>query len=200
MTLLDWSIVLLLNGAVIAFGFYLARGTTSSSEWFLGGRSLPWWGLGLSIFATSVDNADLVSITGHVYNNGIHILTVFTLAAALGCCLAAFGIVPVMYRAGFFTNAEFLEARYGSSLRLFSALIQIQYRTAVLGLMIWSIYLMLHRMIGLANWQAWSLIVVTCDPHSRLYRLGWTRLSRVDRRSPESHHHGWSLLYLLFHI
>jgi len=69
MTLIDWTIVLLLNGSVIAYGFYLARGTTSSSEWFLGGRALPWWGLGLSMFATSVDNADLVSITGHVYNS-----------------------------------------------------------------------------------------------------------------------------------
>ena len=53
MTGLDWFIVFLLNGAVIAFGFYLARSTKSSSDWFLGGRSLPWWGLGLSIFATS---------------------------------------------------------------------------------------------------------------------------------------------------
>lgn len=160
MTFIDWSIVFALNGAVIAYGFYLSRGTTTSSEWFLGGRALPWWGLGLSMFATSVDNADLVSITGHVYNNGVHILTVFTLATALGCSLAAFGIVPVMYRAGFYTNAEFLEARFGSSLRLLSALIQIQYRTAVLGLMVWSIFLMLNRMVGMEAWQAWSLIVL----------------------------------------
>ncbi len=160
MTLVDWMIVLCLNGAVIGYGFYLSRGTKSSSDWFLGGRSLPWWGLGLSIFATSVDNADLVSITGHVYNNGMHILTVFTLAAVLGCCVAAFAIVPVMYRAGFYTNAEFLEVRFGSSLRLFSALIQIQYRTAALGLMVWSIYLMLKGMVGLAPWQAWSIIVL----------------------------------------
>ena len=70
MTLVDWMIVLLLNGAVIGYGFYLSWGTKSSSDWFLGGRSLPWWGLGLSIFATSVDNADLVSITGHVNIDG----------------------------------------------------------------------------------------------------------------------------------
>jgi len=160
MTLVDWLIVLLLNGAVIGYGFYLSRGTKSSSDWFLGGRSLPWWGLGLSIFATSVDNADLVSITGHVYNNGMHIMTVFTLAAVLGCCVAAFAVVPVMYKAGFYTNAEFLEVRFGSSLRLFSALIQIQYRTAILGLMVWSIYLMLQGLVGLEPWQAWSMIVM----------------------------------------
>ena len=131
MTLVDWMIVLLLNGAIIGYGFYLSRGTKSSSDWFLGGRSLPWWGLGLSIFATSVDNADLVSITGHVYNNGMHIMSVFTLAAVLGCCVAAFAVVQLMYKAGFYTNAEFLEVRFSSSLRLFSALIQIQDRKSV---------------------------------------------------------------------
>ncbi|MEZ6047237.1 MAG: hypothetical protein R3C11_16975 [Planctomycetaceae bacterium] len=138
----------------------LSRKTTSSSEWFLGGRSLPWWGLGLSILATAVDNADLVSVTGLVYNNGIHILTVFTLATVLGCCLSAFLVVPWMYRLGCYTNAEFLEYRFGKTLRLFSALIQIQYRTAILGLMVWSFYLMLTGMVGLESWLAWTLIVL----------------------------------------
>ncbi|QDU79520.1 Sodium/glucose cotransporter [Polystyrenella longa] len=160
MTLWDWLIVLVLNGAIIGYGFYLSRKTTSGSEWFLAGRSLPWWGLGLSIVATAIDNADLVSVTGHVYNNGIHILTVFTIATALGCCLSAFLIVPWMYKLGCYTNAEFLEYRFGKSLRLFSALIQIQYRTAILGLMVWSFYLMLIGMVGLEPTMAWALIVL----------------------------------------
>ncbi|MCA9040013.1 MAG: sodium/solute symporter [Planctomycetaceae bacterium] len=156
----DWLIVFVLNGAIIGYGFYLSRKTISSSEWFLGGRSLPWWGLGLSILATAVDNADLVSVTGLVYNNGIHILTVFTLATVLGCCLSAFIVVPWMYKLGCYTNAEFLEYRFGKSLRLFSALIQIQYRTAILGLMVWSFYLMLTGMVGLQPGMAWTLIVL----------------------------------------
>ncbi|MAT14107.1 MAG: hypothetical protein CMJ46_02425 [Planctomyces sp.] len=160
MTLWDWLIVVLLNGAIIGYGFYLSRNTTSGSEWFLGGRSLPWWGLGLSIVATAIDNADLVSVTGHVYNNGIHILSVFTLATALGCCLAAFVIVPWMYKLGCYTNAEFLEYRFGKWLRLFSALIQIQYRTAVLGLMVWSFYLMLIGLVDLEPVTAWVLIAL----------------------------------------
>ncbi len=159
MTWLDWIIVVLVNGAIIAYGFRAAEGKAAKSDWFLAGRTLPWWALGMSMFATSVDNADFVSITGHVYNNGLHVLTVFTLAAVLGSCLAAFVIVPVMYRAGCLTNAEFLETRFGPGMRLFSALIQIQYRTAVLGLMIWSIYLMLQGLVGLPPWLAWTTIV-----------------------------------------
>lgn len=160
MSWLDWFIVFILNGSVIAYGFYLARNTKSSSDWFLGGRSLPWWGLGLSIFATSVDNADAVSLTGFAYNNGMHIITVFTLASVFGAILASFFVVPVLYRGGFFTNAEYLETRYGKSIRTFSALIQIQYRTTMLGLMIWSIYLMLQGILDISPVQCWTLIVL----------------------------------------
>lgn len=158
MTWLDWSIVLCLNGAVIAFGFYRARGTESSSEWFLGNRALPWWGLGLSMFATSVDNADVVSLSGHSYNHGMHIVAVYTIATVLGATVSAFLVVPMMYRSGLYTNAEFLEVRFHSSLRAFSALIQIQYRTAVLGLMVWSMNLLLQRLVGFEPWESWTLI------------------------------------------
>lgn len=159
MTLFDWLIVFVLNGAVIGYGFYLARGTHSSSEWFLGSRSLPWWAVGMSMFATNVDSADLVSVTGMTYSEGIHIMTVYAMGSALGGILASFFVVPAMYRAGFYTNAEYLEARFGKVARILSALIQIQYRSSMLGLMIWSIFLLLSNLIGLEPVVSWVLIV-----------------------------------------
>ena len=159
MTTFDWLIVLSLNGGVMAFGFWLARGTKTSSDWFLGGRKLAWWAVGLSIFATNVDNADLVSMTGKTYTEGMHFVTVHTLGALLGASFAAFWLVPAMARAGQFTNAEYLEARFGPGARVLSALIQIQYRTSMLGLMIWSVYLLLTTFLGLSAAPAWMLII-----------------------------------------
>ena len=156
----DWLIVFLLNGSVIAYGFYLAGGTKSSSEWFLGRRALPWWAIGLSMFATNVDSADIVSVTGKTFNEGLHIITVYAVGSALGGILAAFAIVPSMYRAGFYTNAEYLEARFGVSARVLSALIQIQYRSSMLGLMIWSIHVLLTGLKILGPVAAWILIVL----------------------------------------
>jgi SSS family solute:Na+ symporter len=160
MTTVDWLIVLILNGGVIAYGIYLARGIKTSSEWFLGKRALVWWVIGLSMMATNIDNADLVSLTGKTYLEGIHIITVHTLGTAIGAVLAAFFIVPAMYRSGCYTNAEYLETRYGPSMRVLSALIQIQYRTSMLGLMIWSVHLLLTGLVGLPSGQAWALIVL----------------------------------------
>src|SRR5690606_24192241 len=100
-----------------------------------------WWAIGLSMFATNVDNADLVSVTGKTFSEGLHLITVYALGSALGGILASFFVVPTMYRAGFYTNAEYLEARFGVTTRVLSALIQIQYRSSMLGLIIWSCFL-----------------------------------------------------------
>ncbi len=159
MHFVDWMIVLVLNGSVIALGFYLARGTYSSSEWFLGKRALPWWAIGLSMFATNVDNADLVSVTGKTYTEGLHIITVYAIGSAVGGILAAFCVTPSMYRAGFYTNAEYLEARFGVAARVLSALIQIQYRSSMLGLMLWSVFLLLTGLQIMGPVMAWVLIV-----------------------------------------
>ena len=159
MSALDWLVVFVLNAGVIAYGFYLARGTRTSVDWFLGARALPWWAVGISMFATNIDNADLVSVAGATSKEGIHIFTAHALGSVSGGILAAFFIVPIMYRAGLYTNAEYLEVRFGKATRVFSALIQIQYRTAMLGLMTWAIFLLLTGLVGLTEAQAWGLIV-----------------------------------------
>ncbi len=160
MTLLDWIIVIVVNGSIIGYGLYLARGTQSTSEWFLAARTLPWWAVGLSMFATNVDNADLVAVTGQTYYQGIHVVSVYAIGSALGAILAAFFVVPAISRRGFYTNAEYLEARYSPATRILSAIIQIQYRTSMLGMMIWSTYLVLTRLVNLSPGLAWAMIVL----------------------------------------
>ena len=125
----------------------------------LGGSGLPWWAVGLSMFATNVDNADLVGVTGSTYKEGLHIISVYALGSAAGGILAAFFVTPAIYRAGFYTNAEYLEARFGPVARALSALIQIQYRSSMLGMMIWSAHLLLTRLVGLSDMLAWIMIV-----------------------------------------
>jgi SSS family solute:Na+ symporter len=159
-TTIDWIIVFALNGAVILYGFYLARGTHSSNEWFLGKRALAWWAIGISMFATNVDNFDIVSNVGYTYKNGINMLSVHTLGLSIGGILAAFFVIPAIYRAGCYTNSEFLEARFGPSTRAISVMIQLLYRTFVLGMMIWSVHLMLTGMIGLESGKSWTIVIM----------------------------------------
>ncbi|MXX78882.1 MAG: hypothetical protein F4Z33_07995, partial [Gemmatimonadales bacterium] len=122
---LDWLIVLGLNGAIIAYGLRRARGTSTSGEWFLGSRALPWWAVGLSLFATNMDNSEFVSATGTIASEGLHFLSAHTFGGLIGVTVATFVIVPAIYRAGLYTNPEYLEHRFGPGTRVLGALIQI---------------------------------------------------------------------------
>lgn len=159
MSTLDWLIVLGLNGAIIAYGLRRARGTITSSEWFLSARALPWWAVGLSLFATNMDNSEFVSATGTIASEGLHVLSAHALGGLVGVTIATFVIVPAIYRAGLYTNSEYLEHRFGPGTRVLGALIQIQYRTSVLGLMIWAVHLTLVGVGGLRPGLSWALIV-----------------------------------------
>ena len=158
MTWIDWTIILLTNGAIIAFGFFVSGHRIDRREWFVGNRSLPWYVVGLSMVATSADNSDFVSVAGMTYSEGIHVLTLYTVGSAVSMVLVAFFVVPVMYRAGLYTNAEYLERRFGSVTRLISVLVQMQYRTLLMGLMIWSMFLLLRELTDLSSMATWILL------------------------------------------
>ena len=149
MSIWDWIVVVGLNGAIIGCGLFIARnGVRNSSEWFLAGRQLPWWIIGISMYATAIDASDLVADSGGTYTLGFSYFVVNMVGATTGWALAAFVVFLPMYRAGMYTNAEYLEARFGTAVRVLCAFVQVQYRTLVLGIIGCSLF--------------WTLSVV-CD-------------------------------------
>src|SRR5688572_17358870 len=132
MSAIDWSLVVFLNGAVIIYALLAGPRTESSRDWFLGGRNLPWWIIGLSAFATAIDSSDLVADAGGVYSLGIRYFVTNWVGTVCGWMLLAHFIALPMYKAGMYTNSEYLEARFGPTARVLSSLLQVQYRTMVL--------------------------------------------------------------------
>ena len=60
----DWGLIALLNLPIVLYGFYLGLKVRRSTDWFLAGRTLPWWLVGLSMYATAIDSSDLVGDSG----------------------------------------------------------------------------------------------------------------------------------------
>ena len=158
MSSLDWGIVLLLNGSIIGYGLYLSRGVTLSTDWFLAGRRLPWWLVGLSMYATAIDSSDLVADSGGAYTLGIGVMMMNWVGVVGGWGLAAFFVMLPMYRAGMYTNAEYLEARFGVAVRVICAFVQVQYRTLILGLIATSAFLTLSIISGWSASASWGVV------------------------------------------
>jgi SSS family solute:Na+ symporter len=177
MTAFDWFIVIGLNTLVFGFAAFWSLKTKSDVDWFLGGRSLPFWLVGMSMFATSVDGGEYVSINGVTYRDGMSMLVGPIFGVGVGGIIAAFLVVPTLYRGGFFTNAEYLESRFGVSVRVISVLVQIQYRTAVVAMIVVALHLMLTEVADLNGTMAW-IVIVGLALATTLY-AGWGGLSTV---------------------
>jgi len=109
---LDWIVMAAYAALALSVGLYFARRAGSETgEFFLGGRSMPWWLLGTSMVATtfSTDTPNLVTNlvrTGGVSENWIWWAFVIT-----GMCTVFF-YAKLWRRSGIVTDVGFYELRY----------------------------------------------------------------------------------------
>jgi len=112
LTVLDWSIVALTLTLTLTIGFGVSkRSSRSSASFFLAGRNMPWWLLGLSMVATtfSADTPNLV--TNIVRTNGISGNWIWWSMLITGM-LTSFVYARLWRRLAVTTDVEFYERRY----------------------------------------------------------------------------------------
>ncbi|MGB7392956.1 MAG: sodium:solute symporter family protein [Pricia sp.] len=123
---LDYSFIIVFFSIVLGIGIFVSKKSgKNSSEFFLSGRNMPWWLLGLSMVATtfSTDTPNLV--TDIVRTNGVSGNWVWW-AFLLTGLLTVFIYAKLWRRSNVSTDLEFYEMRYGgkpaSFLRKFRAI------------------------------------------------------------------------------
>ena len=163
MTLVDWLMVLVINGGIILYGLTVFKKKQESFDWYLAAKSMPWWAIGLSAFGTAVDSGDYVGIVGGSYNLGLSQLTQWWLGIAVGWFVLSFYVIVPMYRSGVFTNAEWLEFRFGPVARFLAVLINIQSRTNVLGNIFFSLFLVLNLVAEIDAVWSWPIVVAVAS-------------------------------------
>jgi solute:Na+ symporter, SSS family len=113
MTGLDWVVIALYF--VLATGIGLAmmkRGSRSLSDYFIGGRSLPWWLAGTSMVATTFAADTPLAVTELVARHGVAGNWLWWNMVMSGI-LTVFFYARLWRRAGVVTDVEFTELRYG---------------------------------------------------------------------------------------
>jgi SSS family solute:Na+ symporter len=109
---IDWAIIAGYLLVALGIGFwYSRRAGKSITEFFLAGRSLPWWIAGTSIVATSFAADTPLAVSAFVRKGGIY-ENWFWWSALMGGMLMVFFYARLWHRAGILTNIEFNELRY----------------------------------------------------------------------------------------
>jgi SSS family solute:Na+ symporter len=131
-TALDFAVFAGFYALVLGFSFWKSRGRKDSADYFLGGRSLPWWLIGISIVAANISTEQMVGMAGQGAGNVGLAVSAWQLTGSVGIVLIAFTLLPRFLRAGIYTIPEFLEYRYNTAARSIMAVLTVIIYSAVL--------------------------------------------------------------------
>lgn len=119
---------------IIIIGLYLvfitwwglrhAKGGDAGS-YFLAGRTMPWWVVGLSLFAASISSTTLIGQSGDAYHTGIAVFNYNLTGGVVVMVFFAVFLLPLYLKSGIFTIPEFLEKRYDRRSRYYFSAISI---------------------------------------------------------------------------
>lgn len=157
--LVDWLIVALYFVISAAIGLaYTRRAGTSLDEYFVSGRSLPWWLAGTSMVATTFAADTPLAVAGFVAKYGVAGNWLWWNGAFSGV-LTVFFFSRLWRRAGVLTDVEFAELRYGgkpaAALRGFRALyLALPINLIIMGWVTRAMVTILHVTLDVNPWRA----------------------------------------------
>ncbi len=107
--------------AMLGMGLYIARKNTSTDDFFLGGRSLPSWAVGISLIASLLSTITYLGMPGEMFRTGLGFLTrQLSLPMVLG--IVWFVWIPFFMRLNLTSAYEYLECRFNYTTRVIAAI------------------------------------------------------------------------------
>ena len=155
---LDLAIVIGYLLLIIFVGIRLSSRVKTEHDFFLAGRSLTFWVIGLSIIGTNIGAGSYIGASGNAYQVGIAQANFEWIGAIPAMILAALVFIPLYWKAGVYSIPEYLGMRYNQTVRVTAALITSIVAIFAIAVALWAIAITLQIYLG---WPTWLGILVT---------------------------------------
>ena len=112
---------------IVFLGGWIARKkktSQSAEDYFLAGKSLPWWAIGASLIAANISAEQFIGMSGSGFAGGLAVAS-YEFMAAITLIIVAKFFMPIFIRQGIYTIPEFVEKRYSRQLRTILAVFWI---------------------------------------------------------------------------
>ncbi len=155
--LVDKLILVFYFLAVILFGAYFRKKSSTSSGFMIADGKLPSWAVGLSILGTFVSSITFLAYPGQAYNANWDVF-LFSLTLPPAALVATFYFIP-LYRTKVKISAyEYLEQRFGPWARIYGSISFMLGSLARIGMILFLVSLVLHQLTG---WSYGTIIIIT---------------------------------------
>ena len=160
--ILDLVIVLAYLAGIFALAQWVSREKggrrKDAQDYFLAGRTLPWWAIGASLIAANISAEQIIGMSGSGYALGLAIAS-YEWMAALTLLIVGKCFLPVFLRNGITTMPQFLEERYGPGIRTIMAVFWLGLYVFVnLTSILWLGSIAVTRVAGIDQFTALALL------------------------------------------
>jgi len=141
---IDYVAVFIYFLGVLSLGYYFSKRQRSVEEYFLAGRGMPWFVVGVSMYASLLSTIAYLSEPGEFIKNGpgvwgrqLHVPFTLTLALLV--------LIPFFMRRRLTSAYEYLEERYGLKTRLFASALFLIIRLSMMGMIVYTAALAMSK-------------------------------------------------------
>jgi solute:Na+ symporter, SSS family len=155
---LDLIIVVVYLLGVTLLGLRFRQQQHSVNDYFLGGRSTPWWALALSIVATETSTLTIIGTPAIAYTTNLTFLQL-VFGYIVGRFLISLLFLPGYFRGEFLTAYALIEKRFGTKMRAVAALTFLGTRTLAEGVRVSAIALVISVALGTSERLAVFIVI-----------------------------------------
>jgi SSS family solute:Na+ symporter len=159
MRYLDLAIILAYLAGITWFGARFRRGQKSLRDYFLGGRTAPWWAISLSIVSAETSTLTIVGTPALAFSGNLGFLQI-VLGYLLARIVISVLLLPQYFRGEMFTAYELMRRRFGERIRKLTASIFLVTRALAEGVRVAGVAMVVSVILGTGEIVSIVLIVL----------------------------------------
>ncbi|MFK8039285.1 MAG: sodium:solute symporter [Crocinitomicaceae bacterium] len=142
----DWSVLAITLLAIVLYGSWKTRKNKNLESYLKGNNSENWATIGLSIMATQASAITFLSTPGQAYESGMGFIQ-FYFGLPLAMVLISIFFLPIYYRLKVYTAYQYLEQRFDTRVRAFTAFLFLISRGLAAGITIYAPAIILSTLL-----------------------------------------------------
>ncbi len=143
----DWFVIIFYLVAVIALGVWFGRDQQNTRDYFLGGRNIPWWGIGASIVATETSALTIIGVPAIAYGGNILFIQMIV-GYVIARIILAIVMVPHYMKGEIYSPYQMLENHLGKSPRRLAGAFFLLLETMSAGVRVYVACIPVRLMLG----------------------------------------------------
>ena len=183
---------------VMALGTWLGGRQRDARDYFLAGRSVPWWAICFSVVATETSALTFISLPATAYAGDLYFLQI-ALGYIIGRFVIAYVLLPRYFAGELVTAYQLLEQRFGLDTRRFASVIFMVTRAFADSVRIFAAAIPIALITGLPYWQSIVLagaVTLAYTYHGGLRAVIWIDVVQMGLYI----FGGVASLYMLVHL